>query len=329
MGLSDDQKAILRLLAQRGEQGYGDLAALMGIGTEQVHAKALEAAAQLEAEGIPAPAIPPPPGAPADAEPASVTPEVPAAPAAEEPASPPEKPPTAAAERPLQAVETQPSRPAAASRARKPSRARPDIRLPSGGGARAALAAGLVVVVALIVVLVLSGGDDSGGTAASGGSEPAPTAANTAGTNAKEVTKAVLSPVAGGEGAGVAIFGRVKNSVVLEVAAEGLKPTANGESYAVWLSQSPQKMLPLATTKVGGNGQIGSQVELPAQVLGFLANETFGDIAITRVADKRLQTSLKAATNAKREPDYTGTEVLRGTVTGPIVGAAKRQAGSG
>ncbi|HEX6456500.1 MAG TPA: Lrp/AsnC family transcriptional regulator, partial [Solirubrobacterales bacterium] len=62
MALSDDQKAILRLLAQRGEQGYDDLAALMGISVEEVHSRAKRAAADLEAEGIPAPSIPAPAG---------------------------------------------------------------------------------------------------------------------------------------------------------------------------------------------------------------------------------------------------------------------------
>ncbi|HEV2791860.1 MAG TPA: hypothetical protein VGV69_11230, partial [Solirubrobacterales bacterium] len=63
MALSDDQKAILRLLNQRGAQGYEDLSALMGIGVDEVHARARQAAAALEAEGIPAPAIPELPGA--------------------------------------------------------------------------------------------------------------------------------------------------------------------------------------------------------------------------------------------------------------------------
>ncbi|MGN6276734.1 MAG: hypothetical protein ACTHNP_12515, partial [Solirubrobacterales bacterium] len=62
MGLSDDQKAILRLLAQRGEAGYEDLSALMGISAQEVYARAKGAAVQLEAEGIPAPPIPEPAG---------------------------------------------------------------------------------------------------------------------------------------------------------------------------------------------------------------------------------------------------------------------------
>ena len=54
MALSDDQKAMLRLLAQR-EQGYEDIAALMGLSVDEVRAKVKDALAQLEDEGLPPP----------------------------------------------------------------------------------------------------------------------------------------------------------------------------------------------------------------------------------------------------------------------------------
>ncbi|HWJ41926.1 MAG TPA: Lrp/AsnC family transcriptional regulator, partial [Solirubrobacterales bacterium] len=62
MALSDDQKAILRLLSQRGAQGYEDLSALLGVSVDEVHSRAKAAAAQLESEGIPAPVVPVPGG---------------------------------------------------------------------------------------------------------------------------------------------------------------------------------------------------------------------------------------------------------------------------
>ncbi|HEX8752488.1 MAG TPA: Lrp/AsnC family transcriptional regulator, partial [Solirubrobacterales bacterium] len=58
MGLSEDQKAMLRLLAQRGEQGYEDIAALKGLSVEEVRDQARAAVRQLEDEGLPPPAIP-------------------------------------------------------------------------------------------------------------------------------------------------------------------------------------------------------------------------------------------------------------------------------
>ena len=62
---------------------------------------------------------------------------------------------------------------------------------------------------------------------------------------------------------------------------------------------------------------------MPTEVLGYLANETFDQIASPAPTNAALQAALKKATQAKEAPAYTGTEVLRGTVTGPIVGAAK------
>ena len=128
----------------------------------------------------------------------------------------------------------------------------------------------------------------------------------------------------GGDATGVAIFGRVKKSLALQVAAEGLEPTGDGESYTIWLAASPQKMLPLASTEASEDGAIGAQVEVPVEVLAYLANETFRQIAITRTDESQLKASLAKATKEKAAPIYTGDEVLRGEVTGPIVGAASR-----
>ena len=53
MALTDDQKAMLRLLAQR-EQGYEDIAALTGQGVDGVRAKVKEALAALDRPQAPA-----------------------------------------------------------------------------------------------------------------------------------------------------------------------------------------------------------------------------------------------------------------------------------
>lgn len=60
MALSDDQRALLRLLAKR-EEGYEDIAALKGLSVEQVRAEVRDALAELDATGeaSPSPAKPP------------------------------------------------------------------------------------------------------------------------------------------------------------------------------------------------------------------------------------------------------------------------------
>jgi len=314
LALSDDQKAILRLLSQRGEQGYEDLSALMGVDAAEVHRRAQQAAAELEAEGIPAPRIPEPPGG------GSSPPTVPSEP--QEPA--PEL--VHASEAPR----ARPKEPVAALPKGEPKPPlKKELKLLEGRGLWAILAGAAVVI--LFVVFVLSGGGDDGGgdstttssTATSGGTVAALEEAAEGGS--RKVTKASLEAVDGSEATGVAIFGRVKKSLALQVAAEGLEPTGKGESYTIWLAASPEKMLPLASTnEVGDDGKLAAQVEAPVEVLAYLANETFGRIAITRTEDSRLEAALREATKEKQAPAYSGEEVLRGDVTGPIVGAAAR-----
>lgn len=319
MALSDDQKAILRLLAQRGAQGYDDLAALMGISVEEVHRRAKQAAADLEAEGIPAPEITAPGG---EAGPPSV---------AKDGEAPPKRKAAPESVKPIPHHE----------HGHGPKEIAHEAKLLENRGLWAILA-GVAIVVLFVVILFVTGGSDdsgsSGDTASAGQSHcekptgPAPKAsgkaiavlAASAIKSSKEPTRAVLNPVDGSEAEGLVVFGRVKNSLALQVAAEGLAPLPSCGRYTVWLAASPEKMLPLASTEAGKNGQIRAQVEVPVEVLAYLANETFDQIAITATDESQLKASLARATKAKAAPDYTGTEVLRGTVSGPIVGAAER-----
>jgi len=339
VALSDDQKAILRLLAQRGEQGYEDLSALMGVSVDEVHRRATRAAAALEAEGIPAPAIPDPPGVGGGGGDSPSVAKDGEAPPGESPL-----PKVPAARQEAQQARPKPAaKEATAKPAGEPKRRtfKEDVRrlmvLENRG--LWALLAGVAVVVLFVVFIFAGAGDDSedsgGGGSASADSckttakAPAPTGRNleqlavATVKGGKEATRAVLDPVDGSEARGLAVFGRVKDSLALQIVAEGLPPS--GEcGYTIWLAASPEKMLPLASTKVGKNGVLGAQVEVPVEILGYLANETFGQIAITRTDESQLKASLAKATDEKEAPQYTGTEVLRGSVAGPIVGAAKR-----
>jgi hypothetical protein len=323
MELSNDQKAILRLLAQRGAAGYEDLTALLGIDAAEVHERAKAAAAQLEADGIPAPSIPVPEASEPAAVPEPAKP-APIAPPEPKPVTPPEPPapaPTPAAPAPAPAAAAEPPR-ADPPKSTGPG---PGIPLPKSGGARAALAAAVAIVAALIVVVILvSGGGDSGdATTATDASTTASEETGSIAAANPKLTQAVLSPLDGGDAKGLATFGRVKKSLALQLEAEGLEPTAKGQSYTVWLYASARKRLPLASTTVGANGKIGAQVEVPTEVLAYLATETFDQLYISLTDDSTLEASLAKATKEKKSPTYTGTDVLSGTVAGPIVGAAK------
>ncbi|HVX33746.1 MAG TPA: hypothetical protein VHA80_11460 [Solirubrobacterales bacterium] len=365
MALSDEQNAMLRLLA-RGEQGYADIAALMGLSEDEVRAKVVGALAQLQAEGKPAPDIPPPipggahpaaevtapepearaagaepaepaiadasaPGGsatePADAKPAGAAPE--SAADAEHPgrgaARPPAAAPTAGAG-PAPSPGSGPSKPVATSGGRT-------ITLPTGRRAWLLGGGAVAAVVAIVVVILLVSGGGGGGstTATTAGTRSAAEGGNgEANAGAKPATEAKLEPVGGSGAEGFASFGRVKNKLALQVEATGLQATEEGvNSYAIWLAQNPRKMIPLASVGVKGSGKaagvIAARFEVPLEVLGYLASGTFDQIAITKVDNKRFEAGIKVATKRKSTPTYLGEEVLRGTITGPIVGLAVRE----
>lgn len=333
MALSDDQKAILRLLSQRGAQGYDDLAALLGISVQEVHRRAQKAAEDLEAEGIPAPDIPEPGGAGTSSGRAKTG----EAPADEVPAPRAPNPPAPSEKAKAEPVVPIPHH----EHGHGPKEIAHEAKLLENRGLWAIIA-GVAIVVLFVVILFVTGGSDSGSdgtTAASSssgenckvGTAPKPNGKLITGLAAaavkspKEVTRAILNPVDGSEARGLAVFGRVKNSLALQVGVEGLPPSSNC-GYTIWIAANPKKMLPLASTKVGKDGRISAQVEVPVEVLAYLANETFGQIAITQTDESQLKASLAQATKKKEAPLYTGTEVMRGTVQGPIVGAAKKGA---
>jgi len=322
VALSDDQKAILRLLSQRGAQGYDDLSALLGVSVDEVHSRAKGAAAQLEDEGIPAPSVPEPGGGGGDDSP-SVARDGEAPPGESAPPKP--APPVSARPEPPASSEIKPI-PKREHHTLKEDAHR--LKLLEGRGLWSLLAGAAAVVLFVIFILVGGDGTDSGGdtTTTSSDTSGGRTVAaleKAAEGGSKEVTKASLEAVDGSDAVGVAIFGRVKKSLALQIAAENLEPAEDGEGYTIWLAASPQKMLPLASTEVGEDGRIGAQVEVPVEVLAYLANETFRQIAITRTDETQLKASLAKATKDKDAPVYTGDEVLNGEVTGPIVGAAK------
>lgn len=287
---------MLRLLAQR-EQGYDDLAALMGLSVEEVRAKVKDALEQLEAEGEPAPPIEPPtPPEPAQPEgPIETAEEPPATDPSEHPSSPP----------------------------------RPKLSLPSDRGVQAAIAAGALALIALVVVLVVggSGGGSSDSTAASGETPASEGAASPTASEEANLTQAVLSPVNGGDASGRAVFGRIKKNVVLQVQASGLDPSPKGSSYTVWLYKSPQLALRIGSVKVTKTGGIAAQFPLPTELLAYVAGGAFDQIDLSLTEDAAYEAEIAKAKKQNRLPAYTGEDVLRGPITGPAIEAASKEGG--
>jgi hypothetical protein len=307
VGLTDDQKAMLRLLAQR-EEGYDDMAALMGISVEEVRERVKEALSEVDEPE-------------SDAEPVAEDqapvpePTPPAAPAAPEPKAEPTPAP----------VETPASeKPAVSIPAPKRSPQIPSLKLPKDRGALIGLGAGVLVILALVVVLIVSGdGGSDGGSESTSAAQGSVAEGISATAKDKSLTQAVLSAEDGSDATGQAIFGRFKKKVVLQVTGEGLEPSADGESYAVWLSHGAKAMVPVGTAKVDSSGQLAARFEVPAAVLVLVARAAFDRVDVTRTDDSRLSAAIAQARKSENESTYTGTPVMSGEITGPLVGAGK------
>jgi hypothetical protein len=286
--LTDDQKAMLRLLAQR-EEGYDDMAALMGISVEEVRERVKEALAEVE--------------------------EPPASEQEPEPPAEPAPPPPPAAEPPA------PAKPKPKPVATKKRSAQiPSLKVPKDRGALIGLGAGALVVIALVIVLIVGG--DGGSSSSDTTSGEAALAENaSAAAESKNLTQATLSADDGSDASGQAIFGRFKKKVLLQVTGEGLEPSSDGESYAVWLSHAGQAMVPVGTVKVKDSGQLAARFEVPPTVLVLVARGAFDEIEVTRTSDSQLSAAIAAARKTEKESAYTGTPVLSGKITGPLVGA--------
>lgn len=313
MALSDDQKAMLRLLSERGEEGYDDMAALMGISVEQARERVKEALAEVagsgtastEAKGAP-PAAPSPPPAP-DPPPAVEQPPAP------QPVSKPTPEPPAKA----------PKTPAAPTGRQSPKL--PGLKLPKDRGALIGLGAGALVVLIFVIVLIVSGGGESGSTDTTASAEGGSGGATPAASENPNLTQAVLSPVDGGDSSGTALFGRQKKNVLLQVTAEGLEPSRSGQSYAIWLSHSGEAMVPVGTAKVSDSGDLAARFQIPTAVLVLVARSAFNEIDVTRTTDASLNAAIAKARQSKSEAAYTGADVMRGKITGPFVGAAAKK----
>jgi len=307
VGLTDDQKAMLRLLAQR-EEGYDDMAALMGISVEEVRERVKEALAEVEEppapEQEPEPPVAPTPTPPAEPVPPAAVEPLPAAPV--EPTPAPVVPAEPAA------------KPAAA---KKRSAQIPSLKVPKDRGALIGLGAGALVVIVLVIVLIVGGG--GGGSSSSEATSGEAALAENASAQAenKNLTQAILSADDGSDASGQAIFGRFKKKVLLQVTGEGLEPSGSGESYAVWLSHSGQAMVPVGTVKVKDSGQLAARFEVPPTVLVLVARGAFDEIEVSRTSDSQLSAAIAQARKTKKESAYTGTPVLSGKITGPLVGA--------
>jgi hypothetical protein len=335
MALSEDQRAMLQLLLERG-QSYEDIGSLLGLDTDEVRARARASLTEMggedpdkdvgltdyllgQADPIGRADAVRHLGADQDAHalaakliaqlkliaPAAELPELPAGRGGVRPAAGGESAPAASAA---------PAPPAEA--------AGPGFFASLSRGQRqliAALVAGGIV--ALVGVLALTGAFSGGDSNESNGGQAQS-------TTAQNVTRAILQPPNGGSARGVAIFGRVRNQPVLQVAIAGLDPSPKGRSYVVWLT-GPKAAFPLSRETAGKRGTINGLAPLPTQLIAFLQRGTFDSVEVSLANDADVEGALRTAQQQTNFPKYVGQTALTGSIVGPGFGTPTNTGGGG
>jgi hypothetical protein len=342
MPLTDDQRAMLQLLLQRG-QSYADIGSLLGLDVEGVQSRArqalteiggqdpdrdvsltdyllgqadpigrADAARQLQADGEAR-----------DLAERLVTQLRVLAPGADLP-NLPGADSSSAKRKDTPAPAPQPSDRAADN---APTR-RPFGELTStlSRGQRQAIAglfgAGILIVVA---VLALAGVFDSGGGGDNSSSNSSSGGANTQSASSQGPPHADLKPQDGSNASGVAVIGRTRNVPAMRVKAFNLQPSAKGENYSIWLYRNNRTALRLSGTRVDKSGRLLVTLPVPTQILQYIGNGTFTDVDVSLSSNSALVAEARQARKQKQLPRYTGKSVLRGTIVGggaPVNGSS-------
>ncbi len=337
MPLSDDQRAMLQLLLQRG-QSYEDIGGLLGLDVEQVRDRARAALTEIGGENPDAEvgltdyllgqADPigradaarhlQAGGEARDLADRLVTQLRLLAPGAELPDLPgePARPSKRAERKPKPA----PAEPSVDEMADEASADRPS------GGFAATLSRGqrqaiaglvgggiLVVIIVLAVAGVFGGGSDSAdsSSASSGGSSTQNS------SNASGVTRAVLTSQNGSNAEGVAVFARVRNTPVLQVNVTNLKPSGPGEAYVIWLYGGNSRAFPLVRQAVKANGLLKGVTPVPNQLIQALQQGLFDSIDVSLSSNSQITAALRKARGSQKLPQYAGSSVARGKIIGP------------
>jgi hypothetical protein len=330
MPLTDDQRAMLQLLLQRG-QSYADIGSLLGLDVEGVRSRAREAlteiggqdpdrdvsltdyllgqadpigradaARQLQADGDAR-----------DLAERLITQLRVLAPGADLPDLPgTDSGPAKSKDPPAPAP--QPSDKAADA---GPTR-RPFGELTStlSRGQRQAIAGLLGIGILIVVgVLALAGVFDSGG----GNTSASSTNSSQQASNASGLTRAVLTSQNGSGAQGVAVFARVRNTPVLQINVTKLKPSGPGEGYVIWLYSGPNQAFPIVRQPVGKSGQLRGAAPVPAQLIQALQQGLFNSIDVSLAKNSDVTAALTQARKSQKLPPYAGQSVARGTITGP------------
>lgn len=354
MALTDEQRAMLQLLLEGG-QGYDDIGSLLGIAPDEVRTRAREALREMGGADPDAQValsdyllgqadpigradavrhLQNDPEANALAErlltqlrllaPKAELPEIPAARGGRRTAAPP---PPAPAEAPA-AESTSPAPPSLPAGPGFASRVAGFFSGLGGGGKRRTqlIVAGVAALaLATAVVVVASGSGDDGGDKSA---EDCPTVdaaqAQQAGLPVIPLEAAESPPEGECTPAGQLTLVAAKKQLGLQINAVGLKPTGQDETYIIWLYQTDEQSLPVAS-QASQDGNLTGNVPVSQELGGLIAGGAFSSVRVALASASEAQTLVQSQGQGKQQSPVTafvGTTVLEGALPQPQQGQA-------
>jgi hypothetical protein len=308
MPLTDDQRAMLQLILERG-QSYDDLAGVLGVGVDEVRSRARAALAELA-------------GTDPDAE-VGLTDyllgqadPIGRADAVRHLQADPESAKLASELverlREVAPEATLPQLPAPRARRKKPAAPRRE------GGALSrrqqqvivALAASAVLVIAAVLAIAGVFGGSGDGEGETGSTS---TVADT--TNTGEEVLARI-PLRGESGSGEVVIGNASaDQPFVDLSASGIEASPpQGQGYVLWFLLNAKLGYPLTVVGVNPNGTVDDRYPIPNAIAVEVATRSrFIDLAVSPL--RTLQREAQKAARAQRPVvPYTGDSVLRGSI---------------
>jgi hypothetical protein len=160
--------------------------------------------------------------------------------------------------------------------------------------------AGLVVLIVVGVVLATSGG----GGGDQGGSSAAP--------DREDVVPVKMNPLGKSGASGTIAIVRVSDQPAVDLAIQGLRPTAGGQTYLLWFVGSGNRALPVAFQAVGRDGRLTGRAPIATAAASLLPS--FDTAELTLTAQKEAAAAVQRAGQAGTLPEPVGAIVLRGAL---------------
>jgi hypothetical protein len=184
----------------------------------------------------------------------------------------------------------------------------------------------LVVALACAAVLVVAVVLAAAGVFEGGGEDQATRAGTGASTASEDLTRVELSPTGDAKGSGVAVFARVGDQPVLQVNVADLEPSPEGSNHVIWLYNSDDQAFPLVRERVGQNGNLNGAAPIPQALISVLPQFRFIDLSLSDTTD--VARELRRASRSQNViPRYVGDSILRGEIPRSAESAQGGQSG--